>query len=87
MTGEYKRLYRSRKERTVAGVCGGIGEYFGIDPTLIRILFVVGLMMGGPGVLAYLILMIVVPEEPLPMVSESPGTADKENATGFSDVG
>ena len=64
MTTEYKRLYRSRKDRMIAGVCGGLGEYFGIDPTLVRLLFVFAALFYGPGVLAYLILMLVVPEEP-----------------------
>jgi phage shock protein C len=71
MSSEYKRLYRSRKERMIAGVCGGLGEYFNIDPTLVRILFVVGMIMGGPGLLAYLILLVVVPEEPLATLNDS----------------
>jgi phage shock protein C len=79
MSAEYKRLYRSRKERMIAGVCGGLGEYFGIDPTLVRILFVVGMLMGGPGLLAYLILLIVVPEEPIATLSDSqPSPSDEE---------
>ena len=64
MTTEYKRLYRSRTDRMIAGVCGGLGEYFGIDPTLVRLLFVFAALFYGPGILAYLILMLVVPEEP-----------------------
>ncbi|UCH58849.1 MAG: PspC domain-containing protein [Anaerolineales bacterium] len=65
MSTEYKRLYRSRKERMFAGVCGGLAEYFGIDPTLVRLFFVFAALFGGPGLLAYLIIMIVVPEEPM----------------------
>ena len=65
MSAETKRIYRTRDERQIAGVCGGIGEYFGIDPTLVRLLFVFGTLMGFQGLLAYLILMIVVPEEPI----------------------
>ena len=65
MTTEYKRLYRSTKERMIAGVCGGLAEYFNIDPTLVRLLFVFAALAGGPGLLAYLIMMIVVPEAPL----------------------
>jgi phage shock protein C len=61
----YRRLIRSRTERMIGGVCGGLGEYFNIDPTLIRLLFVLASLAGGPGVLAYLILLIIVPEEPL----------------------
>jgi phage shock protein C len=65
MSNEPKRLYRSRSERMIAGVCGGLAEYFGIDPTLVRLAFIVALFY-GPGPLAYLIMMIVVPEEPYP---------------------
>lgn len=71
-----RRLYRSRNERMIGGVCGGLGEYFNIDPTLIRLLFVVFALTGGSGVLAYLIFLVVVPEEPLdapePPASTSP---------------
>ena len=56
-----KRLYRSRNDRMIAGVCGGIGEYFDIDPTLIRILWVTLLFMAGGGLVAYLIAWIVIP--------------------------
>jgi phage shock protein C len=64
MSDGYRKLYRSRKERMIAGVCGGLGDYFDIDPTLIRLLFVVGTLFGGPmGPLAYLVFMIVVPNE------------------------
>jgi len=65
MSTEYKRLYRSRRERMFAGVCGGLAEYFSIDPTLVRLFFVFAALFGGPGLIAYIIMMIVVPEEPL----------------------
>lgn len=58
-----KRLYRSRKDRMIAGVCGGIGEYLNIDPTLVRLAFLLLAIWGGGGVLAYLIAWIVIPEE------------------------
>lgn len=63
---EVKRLYRSRDDRMIAGVAGGLGKHFGMDPTIVRILFVV-IAFGtfGTGVLAYLIMAIVVPEEPM----------------------
>jgi phage shock protein C len=64
MSGEYKRLYRSRDDRMIAGVCGGIANYFGVDPTIIRLVFVVFALGIGSGVLAYIILAIIVPEEP-----------------------
>ena len=60
-----KKLYRSRKEKMIGGVAGGLGDYFEIDPTLVRILFVVATILGGSGVLAYIILWIVIPEEQL----------------------
>jgi phage shock protein PspC (stress-responsive transcriptional regulator) len=59
------RLFRSRKERVIGGVCGGLAEYFGIDPIIIRIIFVVLLIGKGVGLLAYLIMWVAIPEEPL----------------------
>jgi len=60
-----KRLYRSRTDRKIAGVCGGLAEYFGIDPTIIRLGFVLGLILAGGTATAYLIMALVIPEEPL----------------------
>ncbi len=57
------RLYRSRKDRLIGGVCGGLGVYFGIDPVIFRLLFVVAAIWGGVGVLTYLIMWIVIPAE------------------------
>jgi phage shock protein C len=63
MTGEYKRLYRSVDDRMIAGVCAGIADYFDIDPTVVRLLFVLGFFATGSGLFwAYVIMMIVVPE-------------------------
>ncbi|MGD8455582.1 MAG: PspC domain-containing protein [Anaerolineales bacterium] len=62
---EYNRLYRSRDNRMIAGVAYGLGEFLGIDPTVIRLLFVFSIFIGGTGVLAYFVMMLVVPEEPL----------------------
>lgn len=59
-----KRLQRSRTDRSVAGVAGGLAEYFEVDPTLVRILFVVFTLVGGPGLLLYIIMWIVMPEAP-----------------------
>jgi phage shock protein C len=61
---EVRKLYRSRSNRMLAGVCGGLAQYFNIDPTLVRVLFVVLAVLGGSGLLIYLVLWIVVPEEP-----------------------
>jgi phage shock protein C len=59
-----RKLYRSKTNRQVAGVCGGLAQYFSIDPTLIRVLFVVLAVLGGSGLLIYLVLWIIVPKEP-----------------------
>lgn len=57
-----KRLTRSTTDRMVAGVAGGLAEYFNIDPTLVRVLFVLLALAGGPGLLIYIVLWIVMPE-------------------------
>jgi len=65
MSTEPRRLYRDRRDRMIGGVCGGLGKYFGIDPTVLRILFVLGVLLAGHGILIYLVLLVLVPEEPL----------------------
>jgi len=57
-----KKFYRSSKNKVIAGVCGGIGEYFEIDPTLVRIIWVVFTLCGGAGLLAYLLIWLFVPQ-------------------------
>lgn len=57
------RLYRSRTNRIIAGVAGGLGEYFDIDPTLVRVIFILLSVFHGGGVIIYLILWLIVPEE------------------------
>ena len=59
-----KRLYRSRRDRMIGGVCGGLAEYLDTDPTIIRLAFALSILLGGAGVIAYLIMWIVMPEEP-----------------------
>jgi phage shock protein C len=59
-----RKLYRSRTDRKLAGVCGGLAQYFNADVTLIRVLFVVLALLGGPGLVMYLVLWIIVQEEP-----------------------
>lgn len=61
---ESKRLYRSRRERLVCGVCGGVAEYFNIDPTIVRLAFLLFVFCVGSGVLAYIIAAIVMPDDP-----------------------
>lgn len=60
-----KKLYRSKEDRKLGGVCGGIAEYFGIDSTLVRLGFAVLACMGGTGVLLYVASAIIIPEAPL----------------------
>ena len=60
-----KRLYRSSTNKVIAGVCGGLGEYFKIDPVIFRVIFVILLLPGGlPGLIPYVILWIIVPLKP-----------------------
>lgn len=83
MSQSVKRLYRSRDERWLAGICGGLGSYFGLDPTLIRALFVLfGLVVGG-GLLLYIILWIIIPLEPDPaaLQIEEVSAQEDESAT------
>ena len=63
MSEEIKRLYRSRDDRMLGGVCGGLAKYLDTDPTLIRLLWVLFALAGGPGIIAYLVSWIVVPQE------------------------
>lgn len=60
-----KKLYRSRTDCKIAGVCGGLGEHFGIDSTWIRLLFILFFFLGGSALLIYLIFWIIVPVEPM----------------------
>jgi len=62
----YKQLTRSNQSRMVAGVCGGLGEYLDIDPTLLRLLFALGFFAtGGTALLVYIVMAIVVPVDPI----------------------
>ncbi len=71
----YRKLYRSETDRILAGVCGGLGDYFEIDPLLFRIVFLILAFAGGSGILIYLILILIMPR-----------AGDKRGA-GFTDVG
>lgn len=59
-----KRLYRSRKDRVIGGVCGGLGEYFGIDSLAVRLVFLILLFFGG-GLILYIIFWIIIPQKPV----------------------
>ena len=61
---EQKRLYRSSDDRMIAGVCAGLAEYMDIDPTLVRLAMVLFTLVGGSGILIYVIAWIIMPERP-----------------------
>ncbi|MBQ3722316.1 MAG: PspC domain-containing protein [Bacteroidales bacterium] len=63
-----KRLYKSRTEKTLGGVCGGIAEYFDIDPTIVRLAWLVAVFCAGGGLIAYIIAYIVIPKEPVKLI-------------------
>ena len=78
---ETKKLYRSNTDKMIAGVCGGLGKYVDIDPTIIRIIFLLLLLMGSAGLWVYLIMMVIVPMEPAgdaENIEPKPTTRDEE---------
>ncbi len=74
-----RRLYRSRTNRSIAGICGGLAEYFDADPTLIRLLTLLLILLGGLSIWAYVILWIVIPEEPLAAAGCDGNRANSKN--------
>lgn len=78
-----KRIYRSETDKVIGGVCGGLGEYFSVDPTWIRILFVLSIFANGIGLIAYIIGWIVIPSrrETVETVATDSGEAGAANAT------
>jgi phage shock protein C len=79
MSDQPKRLYRSRSDRMIFGVCGGLGKYLNIDATVIRVLYVLASLIFGfflPGAVVYLILMFIIPEEPLASEPQPPAVTD-----------
>lgn len=65
-----KRLYKSRDNKVLCGVCGGLGEYFGVDPVIVRIALVVLCLLGFSGVIAYIIAVLVIPDQPVVNVKQ-----------------
>lgn len=75
-----RRLYRCRHDRRLAGVAAGVAEYFDADPTVVRILWILSIFLGGSGLLLYIAMAIIVPLEPeVGVIAAAPGTGD---ATG-----
>jgi phage shock protein C len=71
MSPDGKRLYRSRTDRKIAGICGGMGHYFGVDPVLFRIVWLLLLLGMGAGLVAYLICWFIIPLEPEPTAART----------------
>ena len=69
---ETKRLYRSRSQRMIGGVCGGLGSFLDIDPTIVRVVLAILTFPFPATILAYFILLLVVPEEPLNLPPTDP---------------
>ena len=59
---EPRKLYRSRSQRMIAGVCGGLADYFNIDATLVRVLFLLLAVFGGTGLVIYIVMWVIVPD-------------------------
>ena len=67
MSENMKRLYRSRSDRMLSGLAAGLGDYIGLDPTIVRLLFALSAIFLFPmPIIIYLVMMLIVPEEPLP---------------------
>lgn len=60
-----KRLYRSRDDRVIAGVCSGLGKYLDVDPVIIRLIWAATILLAGAGIFLYIVAWIIIPEEPL----------------------
>ena len=75
---EPKRFYRSTTDRRIAGIAGGLAEYFDIDPMLVRLIFVILALVGGGGVLLYIILWIVTPDSPV-ILNQNQNSSTMEN--------
>ena len=74
------RLERSNTNRVISGICGGIAEYLAVDPTLVRVAFVVLTLVGGAGILAYIVLLILMPQpgQPAPFTKAPPTTVSTD---------
>jgi len=77
-----KKLYRSRKNRIIAGVCGGLAEYFKVDTTIVRVIFVATLLIHGLGGFIYLVFWILTPQGP----EEEEGERDKNTKEFIDDL-
>ncbi|MDD4362837.1 MAG: PspC domain-containing protein [Atribacterota bacterium] len=74
-----KKIYRSRKDYIIGGVCGGIADYFDIDPTLVRILAILIIFLGGVGLVAYVLAWIIIPPNPDQLKEEKNDSSNIKN--------
>jgi phage shock protein C len=79
-----KRLFKSRTNRMIDGVCGGVAEYFGLDPTLVRIAWVLLTFLGGSGILLYIAGMIIIPTSPITLTPPEPPPAAASSTTNHT---
>lgn len=70
-----KRLVRSTNDRKVAGICAGVADYFDMDPTIVRVVWLLATLIPGPNVLVYIVMWIAVPEGPTGVVTNSAATS------------
>ena len=82
---EYRKLYRSRTDRKLAGICGGLGTHFGMDPVIIRIIFIVLTLFGGSGLVLYIIMALIVPDEPVDDYYEKKNDGREERFEQFAE--
>jgi phage shock protein C len=80
----YKKLYRSVTDKMIGGVAGGLAEYFEIDPVIVRLIFVLAVIFGGSGIIAYIILWIIIPQKPYIITPYTP-EMKPENPGGTSE--
>lgn len=76
-----RKLYKSRRNRFIDGVCGGIAEYFEVDPTIVRLLWVMITLLGGSGIILYIVGMIVMPVNPEHLMNPQPTSATQTSAS------
>ena len=81
-----KKLYRSQTDKKIAGVCGGIAEYFGIDSTIVRLIWVLAVIFAGVGILAYIVAALVMPYGPEAGQPQSAPAQDNGEYVPYTDV-
>lgn len=79
MPENVKRLYRSRENRMLGGVAAGLADYLEIDPTLVRLIFAFSFLLWGSGILVYIVMWLIVPEEPVNEVVVKRGSSKKSS--------